>query len=136
MSPCKRIHDILVDCLYNKEEIKDPTKVPEGAVLVNGITQNLGFEPTRLQGHKEEILKLAREIVTDDFLEDKGGMTFLNLCMDREGNQWGEHRNMEQLLLLCMAIGKAKILLPREMWKALHGGMPYISFDLKEEVPA
>lgn len=131
MSHSKRINEILRDCLYKAEEVKDPTQAPEGAVLVDGITRNLGFEPTRLQGHKEEILNLAREIVTDEFLVGKGGgMIFQNLCMDREGNQWGEHRNMEELLILCMALGKASILLPRDMWKAIPGGLPYISFDL------
>jgi hypothetical protein len=58
-------------------------------------------------------------------------MSFLNACMTKDDNQWGEHQNMEQLLALGIAIGYARILLPRNMWSVLPGGVPYFSVGPK-----
>ncbi len=54
-----------------------------------------------------------------------GGMSFLNACMDRNGVQWGEHRDIEQLFCLGTALKLCSLCLPRDMWDALPGGMPY-----------
>lgn len=131
MNHSKELRVIFLDCLYKDEEITNPNVAPEGAVLVNGIVTNIGFEPNRLKNNKPKILELATKIVTDPFLKGKGdGMSFLQLCEDREGIQWGEHRNMEELFLLCKGLGMADFVLPREMWTMFPGGMPYICFDL------
>jgi hypothetical protein len=55
-----------------------------------------------------------------------GGMSFLNACNDKHGNQWTDlHQRMEQLFQLDIGIGKVKCLMPREMWGILPDGMPY-----------
>jgi len=55
-----------------------------------------------------------------------GGWSFLNACDDKHGNQWTDlHLRMEQLFQLGIGIGKVKCLMPRAMWSALPGGMPY-----------
>jgi hypothetical protein len=55
-----------------------------------------------------------------------GGWSFLNACDDRHGNQWtGLHQRMEQLFQLGIGIDKVECQLPREVWPALPGGMPY-----------
>ena len=54
-----------------------------------------------------------------------GGWSFLQACVDKNGNHWGEHSNMEELFCLGIAIGKVESLLPRDMWKVLPGGVPY-----------
>lgn len=46
-------------------------------------------------------------------------------CLFRDGEQWGEHRNIEQLLVLGIGTKQAKMLMPRDTWAALPGGMPY-----------
>jgi hypothetical protein len=47
-------------------------------------------------------------------------------CEDREGNLWtGEHLTMEKLLVMGMALGMVKLLVPRNLWSTLPGGMPY-----------
>jgi len=130
MNYSKELNAIFLDSLYKDHEIT-PGQTPEGAVLVSGIVTNVGFEPNRLNANKPKILELAKAIVTDSFLKGKGeGMSFLQLCEDREGNQWGEHRNMEQLVLLCKGLGMADYCLPKEMWNVFPGGMPYVWFDL------
>lgn len=56
-----------------------------------------------------------------------GGWTFLKACLDKDGGQWTSlHSDMDKLFMLGIAAGQAQWLLPREMWSALPGGMPYV----------
>lgn len=56
------------------------------------------------------------------------GSSFLNACVDRDGVQWGEHVNVDELVMLGQGIGKLKFCLPRERWDVFPGGMPYIVY--------
>ena len=112
---------IFRDCLYNEGENTDDH------VAVECVTNNFGFHPGRLESHKEEIGKLLSEL-PDEFHDTKGGgMSFLNACVTRHDQHWGEHRSIEQLLALGIGTKQARILLPRSMWSVLPGGMPYFS---------
>jgi hypothetical protein len=72
----------------------------------------------------------------DNFHEKKGGgWTFLNGCMDRHGNQWGEQINVDELVMLGQGLGLAKYQLPREMWSVFPGGMPYFSVVVEAAQP-
>lgn len=114
---------IFKDCLFRDGE--DTSNHAIG----KGIRADFGFHPERLQSHAEEVQSMLSEL-PESFHSDKGGgMSFLNACMTQDGEQWGEHQNMEQLFALGTALGKAKLLLPREMWSALPGGMPYFSVE-------
>ena len=132
----KNVHDILNYCLYTDEEIKqmpEGAAPPEGALLVQGVLLNLGLHPHRVAEKKEQIRAMLAEL-PDQFHAGKGGgWSFLNACMDREGAQWGEHSNIDELLCLGQAAGLAEFLLPRDMWAMFPGGMPYFSVDV---VPA
>jgi hypothetical protein len=125
-----RVIDIMKDCLFDDEDLgSDGKTVPNDAVIVEGIVNNYAFNPKRLNDHAKEIGELLLEL-PDEFLRSKGGgMSFLNACMDRHGNHWAEHRTMEVLFVLGMAVGKVKLCLPRDMWTVLPGGMPYYSVD-------
>jgi hypothetical protein len=115
--------------LYRKGEAPEGDKPPEGSVVITGIVRTFGFHRERLEASRSEIEKLIREVVTDDFLNDRGnGASFLNLCVDRKGVQWGEHASMEILLCLAMGLQIAGYCLPREFWSVLPGGMPFIWF--------
>ncbi len=116
----ERVNTIFMDCLFNDGEDTS------NHVKAEGITQNVGFHPERLESHRAEIEEMLDEL-PDEFKESGGGgISFLNACNDKLGNQWtGLHQRMEQLLQLGIAIGKVKCLIPREMWSALPGGMPY-----------
>ena len=116
----EQVNAIFMDCLFKEGE--DTSK----HVKAEGITKNVGFHPERLEGHKAEIATMLDEL-PDEFKESGGGgMSFLNACNDKHGNQWtGLHQRMEQLFQLGIGVGKAKLLMPREMWSALPGGMPY-----------
>lgn len=85
-----------------------------------------GFHPGRLESHREQVKAMLAEL--DDSFQAKGGggMSFLNACMTKDGEQWGEHRNMEQLFVLGIGLGLAKWLSDRSLWRAMPGGMPYV----------
>lgn len=116
MINAERISEIITACLFQNDEDTS------SAVKVQGIVRNFGFHPGRLEEHKTEIAEILRQL-PEGFHND--GWTFLNACIDREGNQWGEHSNVEELFALGQAIGVVQCSLPREMWHMLPGGMPY-----------
>lgn len=108
------------DCLFRDGE--DTTN----HVKAEGIVTNVGFHPERLEAHKQEIADMLAELPDEFKASSGGGWSFLNACNDRNGNQWADlHRTMEQLVLLGIATGLVEYQLPREMWTALPGGVPY-----------
>lgn len=112
----KRIEEIFRDSLFRDgEDTKDH-------VIAEGVTCKVGFHPGRLEVHRGEVqgfLNALPPLFTD-------GWSFLNACVTRDGDQWGEHRNVEQLLQLGIALKLASWCAPREMWRILPGGMPYV----------
>lgn len=131
MDLASKIEKIFLDCLYKPEEI-DNDKTPQDAVLVQGIVRDFGFHPQRLQSHKEEIRLLLTEMPKEFHKQGGGGWSFLNLCMDKNGDQWGEHPNMEQLVALAIGCGLGNYQLPKDLWASLPGGMPYVVFDVEQ----
>lgn len=129
MSIATRLDEILTDSLFTASELTDGSP-PSNAVLVEGIVSNFALHPERLESHRAEVLAICKELLTDEFIVGKGGgWTFLNLCMSRTGEMLG-HRTSEALYVLAAGLGFARSLMPREMWDALPGGVPYVSFEL------
>lgn len=115
----ENVETVFLDCLFRDGEDTSTAKI------VDGVISRFGFHPTRLESHKSEIAELLDELPGEFHASNGGGSSFLNACMTKGGDQWGEHRNIEQLLSLGIATGNAKMLMPREMWNILPGGMPY-----------
>jgi hypothetical protein len=67
----------------------------------------------------------------DTFMKTKGGgWSFLNACMNKNGEQWTAfHPKVQELFCLGLALDICSYTLPREMWKVLPGGMPYLVVD-------
>src|SRR5688572_8890842 len=121
------VQAIAMYCLYRKDEIGEDGAAPDGCVIAEGVVQRLGFHPARLQEKAPDIRSMLLEL-PEPFRSDKGGgWSFLQACDDRAGNQWGEHRDVDALLCLGIASGYATILLPREMWGAMPGSVPYFA---------
>lgn len=115
---------VFKDCLFKDEEVVDGKPVLE-PVMVEGVRGVFGFHPKRLEVHKESITELLMQL-PEQFQKDKGGgWTFLNACMTKDDCQWGEQKNVEQLLVLGLATNKVAYSMPRDMWHVLPGGMPY-----------
>lgn len=129
----ENVRSIFLDCLFTDDEIKDlnlkSEELPPNAVLVSGVTVQVGLHKTRLDKHQEDIKELLSQL-SDDFFQDKGGgMSFLKLPFLKDGEQWGEHTSAQELLLLGLA-SKFMRCPPREMWNLFPGGTPYIVIDL------
>ncbi|QPB09222.1 hypothetical protein PQB86_gp127 [Klebsiella phage Miami] len=112
------VNDLFCDCLAESEEDPD-------VKVVVGIVGVFIFDPAKLIENKESIVSFLMEL-PEKFQEEKGGgWSFLEACMDKEGNHWAEHPTIERLMGLGIAIDKVEYVLPREMWSVLPGGMPY-----------
>ena len=122
----KRVNEIVIDCLFRDNELGDTSK----AVLAPCIIHTFGFHPERLEQHKQEIIELLEELPATFKTQGEGhggGMSFLNACVDKHDEFWGEHKDMEALFGLGIAVGYARFVMPPQFWSAFPGGMPYIA---------
>jgi hypothetical protein len=122
------VKNIIMDCLFTEEEMKKYTQkeLMQKAIKVAGVITSFGLNPDKVALHKKEIMEMLNQLPEEFHNNIGGGWSFLNACNTREGVQWGEHRNMEELFVLGIASNQAAYLMPRELWKSLPGGMPYL----------
>lgn len=119
------VKHIILECLFKEGE--DTTD----HIRCEGIINTIGFHPGRIQQYHDDIFDMLKQLPTSFMKSSGGGHSFLAACMTNEEEQWGEHQSMEELMLLGLAIKKVEYCLPREMWQALPGHMPY--FMVKDE---
>lgn len=95
-------------------------------IVVDGVCNKFAFDKAKIDENKQAIADMLYQL-PEEFMEGIGdGYSFLHGCYDRNKNMWtGDHFMMEKLFALGMACGKVECLLPRELWPALPGGMPY-----------
>lgn len=118
------VHELLMDCLFIGKEKTD------NAMIIDGIAGKFGLNPIKVEKNKKKILEILKQLPLDFRQEYGGGMSFLNMGEDKDGNHWGEHRAMEQLVVLGLATKNLVYLMPKEMWSALPGQMPYLVLKL------
>lgn len=100
------------------------------AIIAEGITTDCGFSPERLKSQEANIEILLSQLPNEFKKDGGGGMSFLNMVVNKDGEQWTDfHSDAEQLLLLGLAIGKAHYNLSKPLWSALPGSMPYFYID-------
>lgn len=120
------VETIFRSCLADDDDPSEGTLTD----VIDGIVFQVRFVRKRIEEHAAEIGALLLELPDTFRRSGGGGMSFLNACDDRHGVQWASfHQTMSQLFCLGQACGYVKYLLPREMWSALPGGMPYIVID-------
>lgn len=124
----KNVSNVFFDCLFRQEEIKDNKPLCD-YTFVKGIRANFAFNSERLNKHQKDITDMI-----DQLPGIENETSFLNLCMTKDGIQWGEHENVEQLVVLGVASGNLEYLLPKEMWSLLPGNMPIVIKRSKEKV--
>jgi len=130
----KNVERLFVDCLFRPDEVTEEQiekrEPPKGAVIVDGLTCQVGLHGGRLEEHREKVKQLLTQL-PEDFIRSKtGGMTFLGMVTTRGGEQWtGLHRDAENLLVLGIGLGLAGYCAPKELWEALPGGVPYVWID-------
>ena len=112
-----------------KASLFQPGQPTDTAVIAEGVVMKAGFDPVRLEAQRAAVVAMIAEL-QDPFFEDTGGgWSFLNLCVRRDGEIWGQHQDCDALICLALALDLAYWLLPiREMWSAMPGGVPYVAF--------
>lgn len=105
--------------------------MPEGAVIVEGVLRKFGFHPGRLKGQRAKVTEWLKALPHQFRKSGGGGWSFLNACNQENGVQWtGLHERMDQLFCLGLGLKLVVCQMPREMWRALPGGMPYYVIDV------
>jgi hypothetical protein len=147
MSPnADQIHDAVLDCLLTNDEVKQIT--PEDLALlqkdqsdaatcakysirlVHGALLRMGLHQGRLEKYRPMVIDSIKNL--DPVFSHMGG-SFLMLCMNKDGGQWGEHQNVDELLALALGLGMCEFTLPRHLWGALPGNLPIVRFMLPKE---
>lgn len=118
----ENVEIVFLACLYKDGEDTSSAKI------VQGVMMKVGFDPQKLEKCKADIQDLLSQCHPNFMADSKAqGWSFLNFCQDKNDNQWtGFHAACDNLICLGMAIDKVKFLLPREVWSALPGGVPYL----------
>lgn len=116
----QNVTDIFKKCLYNEAQPDVKT------IVVEGIVSSAKFSVPMVNEYKQEIADMLSQL-PDEFMTSKGGgWSFMNACVTKTGNMWTSlHQVMEQLFMLGMSVDMVICLLPRELWSALPGGVPY-----------
>jgi hypothetical protein len=122
---------VVMDVLFRDDEVQDGSpRNLDDLVMVEGLVNKFGLHKGRLESHRQDVADMLRGLPDGFRKSGGGGMSFLDACVDREGVQWGEHRDIDSLFVLGMGLGLAKYCAPREMWKVLPGGVPYMVVDV------
>ena len=80
-----------------------------------------------LERNRRDIDALLDQLPEPFHQDTGGGWSFLNMCDDKDGNQWtGLHLVQEKLVVLGRGVDRIHFLLPRELWPVLPGSVPYI----------
>lgn len=130
----QNVFSIFASCFFTEGEAArlDSGDSPIKPVVAEGIRGDFGLHPERLELCRPLVTAWLREFPAEFHKGGGGGASFLRLCYRKGGVQWGEHKDMEALCVLAIALGLARWCAPRTMWKVLPGGMPYIVFDLDD----
>ena len=125
----EEIRVLLVHCLFKEGEPTEPR------ITVQGITTNFAFHPGRVAEKRAEIAEQLAGLPAP-FHQGRGdGWSFLNACVDEHERHWGEHVSMQELVVLGIAAGLARWVMPRDLWDALPGGMPFFVVLKPEPAP-
>lgn len=116
------IVNTLRECLVDTIVDGKPT---EGTIMAKGAIHTAAFIPDVLESKRELVCSWFDELPPEFTTR---GDSFLNMCMDKDNHQWGEHQHMDALLMLAVGLGLARVSV-REMWHLLPGGMPLVRFS-------
>lgn len=125
------VENLMLACLPTGSSQEAIELVKNGnAIIVEGITNSYALMKDKLEENRGHIRELLAQLPYTFRVSVGGGWSFLNACNRQDGVQWtGMHLIMEQLFVLGMATEQVVLLLPREAWGGLPGGMPYYQIN-------
>jgi len=120
----ENVFAVIDDCFAGKDAL------PVNTITIAGVRVDYIFNPKKVQAHKQNIESMIDQLPLMFRSTGDGaglGGSFLDMVIDINNNQWTDlHGVAEGLLALGIAIGKMDYNLPRSLWHALPGGMPYV----------
>lgn len=120
----ENVSKVFFNCYLKNKEEHENEKNP---IIVEGIVYKYSFNPIKIEENKDIIISFLQQISKSFYINVGEGDSFLNFCKDKNGELWTtSHEEMEQLMLLGMAIDKIEYCFPREIWISLPGNMPYL----------
>jgi len=109
MSISKRLEEIAHECLFQTDEEAKKYEAQGGAFTVGiGIELSVKYRADKLEAFREEIRQIAGKIVPDAFIGEKGtkaSSDWINLRLDRNGDEWGQPIHANILVSMCNAFG-------------------------------
>jgi hypothetical protein len=136
MITVEAINKIMDDVMLTEEEaievradLNSIPANPDKYVVAEGIVHKFVFMKDRLEAHRSEVVDIINQLPNEFRKSGGGGWSFLNLCTDKDGNQWGEQHDAEALYVIANGLGLAKTQMPKTMWGMFPGGVPYIVFE-------
>ena len=112
----ENVEAVFKDCLANTAEH-----------TLKGVLIEVAFNREKIAEHEQDIMQMLMQLPKEFHRPGGCGWSFLNMCIDKNGNQWTDfHQTQDKLVCLGRSIGAVEFMMPRDLWKALPGGMPYI----------
>ncbi len=112
------VHNLFVSCLTDDKD--------ETAVIAEMLACKVYMSKDKVEAAREQITKDLLNLHPNFIRATGGGWTFINACLDRNGDLWTNcHRDMDELVTMGVMIGKVIMLFPRNHWDSLPGGVPY-----------
>src|SRR6478735_6010944 len=110
------VEHIFKRCLLNDDE-KNLEHIYE-----HGVKIEVYFKTSELKKYRQRITEMISQL-PETFLQHKGGgWSFLNLCLNKDGQQWTDsHEVCDMLVCLGLAIDKIAFCLHRDMWSIFPG---------------
>lgn len=118
------VQKIMLEALPGKEN--EP-----GCIKVDGVVATYLLKEDVLSKYKNDIIDMLHQL-PDKFTEEHQGYSFLEACMTKSEEHWGEHRDIEALMVLGIGIKRVVVPLPKEVWFILPGGVPYFYYTEKD----
>jgi hypothetical protein len=135
------VHAIMRDCLFRENDprtfemqqaIEAEVDLPDYALKVEGVVRTFVLDRAKVDAHRDDVAALLAELPPEFRSDLGGGWTFLNACNDKHGHQWGEHADVETLLVLGLATGLARYATAdRDLWRSMPGSLPYFMVEVR-----
>lgn len=119
----QNVHNIFLSSLFTGQPSAEDLK---RAKYVDSVVLHVGFDSAKLEKNRDSIIELLEQLPKEFRENEGGGLSFLYGCMlDDFESQWGEQLRVDELVALGIGIDMVEFNLPRELWTALPGGVPY-----------
>jgi hypothetical protein len=123
----ENVERIFFDCLM-PENLTDEQIEKIKFISTEGVSIGGDFQVKELNKHRQRITEMISQLPETFLQHEGGGWSFLNLCLNKDGQQWTDsHEVCDMLVCLGLAIDKIEFnIKDRSKWWSMPGGMPYV----------